>query len=55
MQPRYKHIKIFRLWNKVMFGDDEGSYIEDKRTGERIWMKEEGGLYSLKMKVKTGF
>ena len=44
--------KIFRSGNKVVFGDDEGSYIEDKRTGERIWMKEEGGMYLLKMWVK---
>ena len=31
--------KIVKAGNKVILGDDEGSYIEDTRTGERIWMK----------------
>ena len=47
--------KIAKAGNKVIFGDDEGSYIEDKKSGERIWLKEEGGKHSLKMWVKAGF
>ena len=38
--------------NKVVFGDDEGSYIEDKLTNERIFTEEEGGMYALKIWVR---
>ena len=54
-KPLLAVCKIVKAGNRVVFGDDEGSYIEDKRTGEKIWMKEEGGMYSLKMWVKAGF
>ena len=30
---------------------DEGSYIEQESTGERMWLQEEGGLYVLRTKV----
>ena len=46
--------------NRVVF-DGEGSYIEDKASGERLWMEEVGGMYMLKMWVsrkstkETGF
>ena len=36
--------------NRVVF--DEESYIEDKATGERIWLTEKHGMYMLKMWVK---
>ena len=36
--------------NRVVF-DDTGSYIEDKTTGARTWVHDEGGMYSLKMWV----
>ena len=36
--------------NRVVF-DGEGSYIEDKASGERLWMEEVGGMYMLKMWV----
>ena len=36
--------------NRVVF-DDAGSYIEDKMTGARKWMHDEGGMYSLKLWV----
>ena len=39
---------ILQAGNKVVF-DSEGSYIEDKGSGERGWLKEEGGMYILKM------
>ena len=41
---------ICRAGNRVIF-DDEGSYIEDKTSGERTWMKQVGGMYMLKMWV----
>ena len=31
-----------------MVFDDEGSYIEDKASGEKLWMEEVGGMYMLK-------
>ena len=40
--------KIASRGNRVVF-DDDGSYIEDKATGERTWMTQVGGMYSLKM------
>ena len=42
--------KIASKCNRVVF-DDDGSYIEDKSTGERTWMTQVGGMYSLKMWV----
>ena len=46
--------KMVKAGNKVVF-DEEGSYVEDKRTGEKMWMKEDGGMYMLKMWVKKVF
>ena len=39
--------------NRVVF-DSEGSYVEDKQTRERMWLKEEGGMYVLKVWVPRG-
>ena len=36
--------------NRVVF-DDEGSYVEDKTSGEITWMHQVGGMYMLKMWV----
>ena len=36
--------------NRVVF-DEDGSYIEDKASGEKLWMEESGGMYMLKMWV----
>ena len=44
--------KVVKAGNKVVF-DEEGSFIEDKKTGERMWMKEEAGMYMLKMWVRN--
>jgi len=44
--------KIIAAGNRVVF-DEEGSFIEDKSTGERMWMKDEGGMFMLKMWVKS--
>ena len=32
--------------------DEDGSYVEDKRTGERMMMREDGGMFMLKLGVK---
>ena len=40
--------RILSTKNRVVF-DEAGSYIEDKFTGEKIWMREEGGMYMVKM------
>ena len=40
--------KVAAQGNRVVF-DDEGSYIEDKESGERTWMQQVGGMYMLKM------
>ena len=34
--------------NRVVF-DDDGSFIEDKATGEKLWVEESGGMYMFKM------
>ena len=36
--------------NVVIF-DDDGSYIEDKVSGEKTWMHQVQGMYMLKMWV----
>ena len=49
--------KCVRAGNRVVFSDEEeGSYIEDKMTGERLYMREScGGMYTLKFWVKKSF
>ena len=44
--------RIVQAGNKVVF-DADGSYIEDKSTGEKMWLREENGMYMLRMWVKT--
>ena len=44
--------KIVAAGNRVVF--DENSYIEDKGTGEKMWLTEAQGMYMLKMWVKSG-
>ena len=41
---------VAKAGNRVVL-DDDGSYIEDKRSGERIWMEHVEGMYSVKMWV----
>jgi hypothetical protein len=40
--------------NRVVF-DEDGSYIENRETGQITWLVEEGGMYALKMWVKSPF
>ena len=42
--------KMVQTGNKVVFAD-EGSYIEDVRTGNNVWMKENNGMYMLSLRV----
>ena len=46
--------KVTKAKNKVVF-DEDGSYIEDKVTGQRIALEEKGGMYTLKLWVREGF
>ena len=43
--------KTVKMGNRVVF-EDEGSYIEDKTTGERMYLEERGGMYMLKLWVR---
>ena len=47
--------RMVDLGQSVVFDKAEngGSYIEDRKTGERRFLKEERGLYMLKLWVKT--
>ena len=44
--------RLVKAGNKVVFGDEDGNYIEDKVTKERMYIAEEGGMYALKMWVR---
>ena len=44
--------KVVAAGNRVVF-DDAGSYVEDKTTGDKMWLREEGGIYYLRMWVPT--
>ena len=48
--------RVAKAGNRVVF-DEDGSYIEDKQTGEKMWMEENNGMYILKLWVgaKSGF
>ena len=51
-KPLLSVSKLVQAGNTVVF-DSEGAYIEDKRSGERIWLKESGGMYMVKLWVPT--
>ena len=44
--------RVVQAGNKVVF-DADGSYIEDKSTEEKMWLRKENGMYMLRMWVKT--
>jgi len=46
--------KAVAAGNRVVF-DEDGSYIENKRSKERTWMKAEGGMYTIKMWIRRPF
>ena len=43
--------KVVGAGNRVVF-EQEGAYIEDRVSGERMWMREENRMYMLRMWVK---
>ena len=45
--------KICKAGHRVIF-DDEGSYVEDKQTGETMKVIEEDGEYVIDVWIKTG-
>ena len=53
-KPLLSVSKIVAAGNRVVF-DPQGSYIEDLQEGERVWLKNQGGMYMLKLWVKKGF
>ena len=46
--------RIVAAGNRVVF-DPNGSYIEDTSTGDRLQLKEKGGMYMLKLWVQRPF
>ena len=44
--------KICGSGNRVVFDDDEGSFIENKSTGKRTWLTKRGGVYFYELWVK---
>ena len=46
--------KVVKAGNRVVFDGDE-SYIQDRTTGEKIRLKEQNGMYVLKLWVKRVF
>ena len=46
--------KVVAAGNRVVFDGTDGSYIESKATGERMWLEERGGMYVLALWVKKG-
>ena len=45
--------RVVKAGDKIVF-DDGDSYIEDKASGERIRIQEDGGMYAVKMWVRNG-
>ena len=46
--------KVVNAGNRVVF-EAEGSYVQDRTTMEKMYLKEVGGMYMMKMWVKKGF
>ena len=44
--------RMIQNGQRVVF-DEEGSYIEDKQSGHRTWMEEQGGMFTLSMWVRN--
>ena len=45
--------RICEAGNTVVF-DEEGSYILNKKSGKKTWMRKERGVYGIRVKVPTG-
>ena len=46
--------RLVKQGHRVVF-DDDNSYVEDKITGEKMWLTEENGMYALTLWVKASF
>jgi hypothetical protein len=46
--------KMVEAGNRVVF-DKEGSYVENKASGDRTWLRERGGMFIMKLWVKRPF
>ena len=46
--------RVVQAGNRVVF-DSAGSYLEDTHIGERMPLREEGGMYMLKLWVRKPF
>ena len=46
--------RMVQAGNRVVF-EQNGSYVEDLHSGEKMYMYEKGGMYMLKMRVENGF
>ena len=51
-KPLLSVSKLVQSGNTVVF-DSDGAYVEDKGTGERMWLKESGGMYMMKLWVPS--
>ncbi len=46
--------RMVKTGHRVVF-DQDNSYVEDKVTGEKMWLTEENGMYALTLWVKGSF
>ena len=44
--------KICGAGNRVVFDDEEGSFIENKKTGKKTWLVKRNGVYYFEMWVR---
>ena len=52
-KPLASAIAVMKMGSKVVL-DEDGSYIENKVTGERIMLKESGGTYMFEIDALPG-
>ena len=46
--------RIIQAGHRIVFDTvDAGSYIENKKSGKKIWLRQEGGVYFLDLWVNT--
>ena len=53
-KPLLSVSKVAAAGNRVVF-DKDGSYSEDIIAGDKVWLKNVGGMYMLKLLVKWDF
>ena len=53
-KPLLSVSKIVAAGNRLVF-DPNDSCIEDIESGEKVWLKNQGGMYIIKMQVKRCF